>query len=76
MIDEGGVLIFYFKYVFSRKFRLEKEAEAYATSIKFKYPTTESDKEIYLDIYGDLLSKEYFLGKTKEECKESIRGWL
>jgi len=72
MARVGGAHWFWLKYLCSRKFRLDSEAEAYATSCV----NNPGDPNSYVVNYGQLLKHNYYLGITLEEACRAIRGYI
>lgn len=60
-----------FRYLFSREYRFQCEAEAYAWSVFFKGAT-----EQWLAYYAHILATKYFLKVTEGEAKDAIKRYL
>jgi len=60
-------IIFWFKYLFSKKYRFEYESEAYATSIR---------NGMEIEVAVNILRTKYKLNVTREHCLDTILKYL
>ena len=66
-------LMFCLKYLFSRKWRLRYEAEAYAKQIFVRLQLgSRRSNHYYIDRYAALIKSNYLLGKSHQEIYEAI----
>lgn len=72
-IKNLGFFVWYFKYIFNKKFRLIEEAKAYSENINYSIDNKIGKKEDLINHYSKILaSKTYFNMCTIEEAKKEL----